>query len=190
MWRSSRCQPRGRTINVAVLSSSSYRLPCSFVKSIRRRIASERLTWPRTMLSQVGEFESSKSAMNTFAPQLSALITILRSVGPVISHRRSWRSAGAGSTLHDDERTSAVSVRNVRSAPASSCAWRSSRCSRSARLEGSNRRCRSAMNASASFDRTASYPDSIRPVIVISLMPVLSVYRQERRKMSDRQTRP
>ena len=33
-------------------------------------------------LAQVGEFESSKSAMNTRAPELSALITILRSTGP------------------------------------------------------------------------------------------------------------
>ena len=37
---------------------------------------------------------SSKSAMNTLAPELSALITILRSTGPVISTRRSARSAG------------------------------------------------------------------------------------------------
>jgi hypothetical protein len=40
-------------------------------------------------LSQVGEFASSKSAMKTFAPQLSALIIIFRSTGPVISTRRS-----------------------------------------------------------------------------------------------------
>ncbi len=40
-------------------------------------------------LSQVGVSESSQSAMNTLAPELSALMTILRSVGPVISTRRS-----------------------------------------------------------------------------------------------------
>ncbi len=39
--------------------------------------------------SHVGEFASSKSAMKTFAPELSALITIFRSTGPVISTRRS-----------------------------------------------------------------------------------------------------
>lgn len=33
----------------------------------------------------VGDDESSKSAMNTFAPELRALISIFRSVGPVIS---------------------------------------------------------------------------------------------------------
>ncbi len=43
--------------------------------------------------------ESSKSDMNTFAPELSALMIILRSTGPVISARRSCRSAGAGATF-------------------------------------------------------------------------------------------
>ena len=38
--------------------------------------------------------------MNTFAPELSALMTILRSTGPVISTRRSIRSAGIGATVH------------------------------------------------------------------------------------------
>ena len=41
------------------------------------------------MLSQVGELASSKSAMKPLAPEFSALMTILRSVGPVISTRRS-----------------------------------------------------------------------------------------------------
>ncbi len=36
--------------------------------------------------------------MNTRAPELSALIIILGSAGPVISTRRSSRSAGAGAT--------------------------------------------------------------------------------------------
>ena len=48
------------------------------------------------MLYQVGQFASSKSAMKVDAPQLSALITILRSVGPVISTRRSSMSFGCG----------------------------------------------------------------------------------------------
>ena len=55
-----------------------------------------RLTWPSMQLAHVGEFESSKSAMNTRAPELSALITIFRSVGPVISTRRSCRPGGSG----------------------------------------------------------------------------------------------
>ena len=60
--------------------------------------ASRRLICPATILPQVGELASSQSAMKTLAPQLSALITILRSVGPVISTRRSCRSAGTGAT--------------------------------------------------------------------------------------------
>src|SRR3972149_3408261 len=54
--------------------------------------ASRRLIWPSIRLSQLGVLASSKSAMKTLAPQLRALMTILRSVGPVISTRR----AGAG----------------------------------------------------------------------------------------------
>ena len=64
-----------------------------------RRTASCTFCWPSRTLSHVGEFASSKSAMNTFAPELSALIIILRSTGPVISTRRSCRSAGAGATV-------------------------------------------------------------------------------------------
>jgi hypothetical protein len=47
---------------------------------------------------QVGALESSKSAMKTLAPELSALMTILRSTGPVISTRLSWMSSGMGAT--------------------------------------------------------------------------------------------
>ncbi len=58
-------------------------------------MASARFTWPPTMFDQVGEFESSKSAMKPRAPEFSALITILRLVGPVISTRRSWSAVAA-----------------------------------------------------------------------------------------------
>ena len=50
------------------------------------------------LFAQVGELASSKSAMKTLAPELSALTIILRSTGPVISTRRSSRSAGIGAT--------------------------------------------------------------------------------------------
>src|SRR6266446_3510298 len=53
-----------------------------------RSTAWRRLIWPRTMFSHVGVLESSKSAMNVDAPELSALMIILRSTGPVISTRR------------------------------------------------------------------------------------------------------
>ena len=51
--------------------------------------ASTRFCWPSTQFSHVGELASSKSAMKPFAPLFQALITSLRSVGPVISTRRS-----------------------------------------------------------------------------------------------------
>ena len=51
------------------------------------------------MLRQVGEFESSKSAMKPRAPEFRALMTILRLVGPVISTRRSWSASGTGATV-------------------------------------------------------------------------------------------
>ncbi len=44
---------------------------------------------------QEGALESSKSAINTLAPEFRALITILRSGGPVISTRLSSRSVGS-----------------------------------------------------------------------------------------------
>ncbi len=83
------------------------------------RTASARLTWPPTMLAQYGEFESSKSAMNPRAPELSALITILREVGPVISTRRSCSASGIGATWKSSGAGTNSSV-----PPASSSAWR------------------------------------------------------------------
>src|SRR5687768_187419 len=62
-------------------------------------MASYRLTWPPTTLLQCGVLASSMSASQTRAPELRALIVIFRSVGPVISTRRSWRSSGTGATV-------------------------------------------------------------------------------------------
>ena len=50
--------------------------------------------------------------MKTLAPELSALMTIFRSTGPVISTRRSSRSRGTGETVQFASRTSRVSARN------------------------------------------------------------------------------
>ena len=58
------------------------------------------------------------SAMNTFAPEFSALIIILRSTGPVISAQRQFRSAGVVATCQSPSRTSRVSDGNVGSSPA------------------------------------------------------------------------
>ena len=102
-----------------------------------------RFDWPSTQFVHVGEFASSKSAMKTFAPELSALITILRSTGPVISTRRSWRSAGVGATRQlGSSRTCCVSGRKSGSSPASIRACRSSRRSSSSARRGPSSRCK------------------------------------------------
>ena len=59
------------------------------------------------MLAKTGEVASSKSAMKTLAPEFSALTIILRSTGPVISTRRSRRSAGIGATRQSPSRMAA-----------------------------------------------------------------------------------
>src|SRR5437764_1284922 len=157
MCFSGRCQPRGRTSSVATSSFSRYFLPSSWSNSIVPSIASMRFTWPSIMFCQVGEFESSKSAMNPRAPELSALMTILRWVGPVISTRRSIRSFGAAATtqlwssqmLRVESRKSSV--------PPASSSWRRSTrlCSSSCRVD-SNSRCRPVTNSSASEVSTSS----------------------------------
>ena len=127
-----------------------------------RRTASAIATWPPITFAQVGLSASSRSAMNTRAPELSALIIILVSAGPVISTRRSSRSGGAGATRQSAARMSAVSARKSGRSPAEIRAWRSARRRSSASRSGPNRRCRSARNASASGVRTRSRPGTAR----------------------------
>ena len=77
------------------------------------------------MLAQTGEEASSKSAMNTLAPEFSALTIILRSTGPVISTRRSSRSAGIGATVQSPSRIAFVSGRKSGSLAGVKVFWRS-----------------------------------------------------------------
>ena len=63
------------------------------------------------MLLQVGEQESSKSAVNARKGAFSALITDFRSTGPMTWKRRSVRSAGMDAILQSPARTAAVSGR-------------------------------------------------------------------------------
>jgi hypothetical protein len=128
-----------------------------------RATASRRLTWPSIMFAQVGALESSKSAMNTLAPQLSALMTILRSVGPVISTRRSCRSRGTGPTVHSVSRTDFVSGRKSGRAPASNAAWRRARAAIRLRRCASNLRASLATKASAAGVRMVEQAGSIAP---------------------------
>src|SRR5437764_106591 len=85
--------------------------------------------------------------MKARAPELSALIIILRSAGPVISTRRSRRSGGGGGTLQSFSRTDSVSARKARVPPAARRARRSARdCSSHSRV-GPNRRSRRGAHA-------------------------------------------
>ena len=120
------------------------------------RTASISAAWPPTTLAHVGESESSRSAMNTRAPELSALIIILGSAGPVISTRRSSKSArcrGDGPVRLADLAASRRGSRAGRRRRAR--AWRSWRRSMSEIRDGPNRRWRSATNARASSVRIA-----------------------------------
>ena len=103
--------------------------------------------------------------MKTRAPELRALIIILASAGPVISTRRSSKSAGAGATVQSLARTSRVPGRKSGRSPASRAAWRSTPALEQVdRACGPNRRCRSATKASASSVRTRSEPGTVGPV--------------------------
>ena len=79
-----------------------------------------RLSWPWTTLAHVGVDASSKSASQTFAPELRALMVILRSVGPVISTRRSSRPGAGGATCQSPSRIPWVSGRKSSISPAAS----------------------------------------------------------------------
>ena len=103
--------------------------------------------------------------MNIRAPELSALMTILRSTGPVISTRRSSRSGGMGATFQSPSRMPRVSGRKSGCQPASSRAWTSARRARSSRLRPSKARCSLASSARASGVRISSYSGLIGALI-------------------------
>src|SRR5208283_1680180 len=103
----------------AGLGFSLYSLPSGERNSMVRATASQRLRCPSMQLIHVGEFESSKSAMKTLAPELSALMIIFRSGGPVISTRRSRRSEGIGATFQEASLVGREASRNWGNWPAS-----------------------------------------------------------------------
>ena len=126
-------------------------------------IASRRFLCPSIMLCQVGAFASSKSAMNPSAPEFSALITILRSVGPVISTQRCCMSGGTGATVQSPSRISRVSGRKSSISPSASRARRRPRASSSSSRRGPNRAWSSVTNSSASGVMTSSNPAAMAP---------------------------
>jgi hypothetical protein len=138
-----------------MLSLSRYAF--SSVSKVRiRRTAWDTAQCPVTTFSQVGESASSKSAMNTDAPLLSALIIIFGSAGPVISTRRSSRSAGAGATVQVESRLSIGLGRKSGTSPASILAWRRCRSSSSRSLSALNERWSCATKSRASGVRISA----------------------------------
>src|SRR5712664_3179991 len=103
--------------------------------------------------------------MKTLAPELKALIIILRSTGPVISTLRSCRSAGVLVTFQLPERMFSVSGRKRNSCPPSSSFCRCSRRFKSSSRLELNWRCRLPTKSRASLERIFSNPSDIFPEI-------------------------
>ena len=102
--------------------------------------------------------------MNVDAPELSALIIIFRSTGPVISTTRSVSRAGGGATRHSPARMSAVSASSDGRWPASRACWRWRRASSSRSLVGLKATCSRATNASASRVSTGVVSIDVSPM--------------------------
>jgi hypothetical protein len=117
-------------------------------------------------LSHSGVLASSKSASHTFAPELSALIVIFLSVGPVISTRRSMRPGAGGATRHDVSlRIASVLVRKSSMAPADSSRCRSALAASRSRRRSPSSRCSTPIRSSASGVRISSYRSPDGPAI-------------------------
>ena len=98
--------------------------------------------------------------MNTLAPEFSALMIILRSTGPVISTRRSSRSAGIGATRQSPSRMARVSAQEIGRLAGVERFWRVMRAAPAIRAGarrnvGAGRRGRRARRASV-FRRSAA----------------------------------
>src|SRR5919107_2512584 len=127
-------------------------------------LASFRLSWLSSMLCQVGQLASSKSAIQQLAPELSAFMVILRSGGPVSSTRRSCRSSGIGAIFQSPPLTSLVSGRKSGISPALILSCRSARFSRSSTTLPLYSRESLATKPAASCDRISSNSSGISAV--------------------------
>ena len=132
-----------------------------------RFTASRKLIWPDTILSQVGLLASSKSAIKALAPELRALMIILRSVGPVISTRRSCKSSGIGEIFQLLLRSASVSDRKWGRQPASSCCCVASLSLSRRSQSAPKRRCNIPIKSSASVVRISAYSAEILPRTLI-----------------------
>src|SRR6187200_2397228 len=97
-------------------------------------------------------------------------MTILRSpAGPVISTRRSCRSAGTGATRQSPSRTKRVSSRKSGSSPASIRSWRSARARRSSSRRPANSRWSATTRSSASVVRTPAPSGALTTAVAMAL---------------------
>ena len=94
--------------------------------------------------------------MKTLAPEFSALTIILRSTGPVISTRRSSRSAGIGATRQSPSRIAGSRPENPASRPRRTASDASARRASNSRRRASKLRCSSARKARAAGVRISS----------------------------------
>ena len=136
--------------------------------SMRRAAASRRLICPCTTLSQVGVIESSQSAMNTFAPELSALMIILRSVGPGDLDAAVLQVGGDRRNMPLALADCARLRQEIGSEPASISFWRTSRRASSSSTRGPNFRASSTTKSIASrvrmdIEPSRDVPDTAQP---------------------------
>ena len=82
-------------------------------------IASRKLICPPKVLAMFGALLSSKSAINVFAPEFKALITIFLSTGPVISTLLSNKSSGNAAQTQSESLMFFVSSEKEGNSPAS-----------------------------------------------------------------------
>jgi len=167
------CQPRGG--ESAPQCCRSAVVLAVLLELIVRRTASRRLTWPSIMLCQVGQFASSKSAMNVEAPQLTALITILRSsagdLDAAVEHVLRLRASAILFLVFPASRAGNPAGRRRRRL---SGAPRAARAARGRRV--SNCRCSFATKARASGVRIAANsaperPSTAMPFVAVAPLP-------------------
>ena len=127
------------------------------------------------MFSQSGVLASSKSASHTFAPELSALMVIFRSVGPVISTRRSTRPGAGEATRHSGSSLMCrVAGRKSSVPPADSSCCRAARAASSSARLAPKSRWSMAIRFSASGVRISSNRSPGGPVISMPLPAAIS----------------
>lgn len=143
---------------VASCSPRRYSLPSGVVKSMRRSTASSRVSWPPMTLVQVGAVASSKSAIQTLAPEFRALTAIRRSGGPVISTRRSVRPGAGGATRQcGSSRRARVASGKSSGVPPARWPERRRRSLRTSRRRSANAVSSRPMNSRASGVRISSW---------------------------------